>query len=451
VNVTEEQITANHHRLLIDVKPEDYLPKVDEELKALSKRVQLDGFRKGKVPVGITRKFYGNAVLADELNKMVNDAANNFIKEKEWKLIGQLLPYKVKDQTIDIAQPDSYIFGFEAGIIPDFAMPDLKSKNFTKEKVIVTEKMIGDEIERLKSAYGERTYPDEAQETDVLSGELRELNENGEEKENGISGSSSFALDAIRDAAIKSQLLNLKKDESVSFSIHSAFENEEMIVHNILKIDHETAHGMSDSFRFTLKSIIHIEKANADQQLFDKVFGKGAIETEHDFRQKIKEELETQFDRVAVSRLKNEVQSFVLSNAAIDLPSGFLVKYFEENRKEGEQPLDEDGVQHEMVHIKWNLVAGKVQQEQHLEIKDEELRDEAEKDIRAYFRSDVYFQDRPEELKNLVGTVLKDEKSASRLYSRLLDEKVWSWMLNEINTDSKEVSEEEFYKEHHHH
>ena len=192
MNVTEEQITTNHHRLLIDVKPEDYLSKVDEELKALSKRIQLDGFRKGKVPIGITRKFYGNAVLADELNKMVNDAANNFIKEKEWKLIGQPVPYKVKDQTIDIAQPDSYIFGFEAGVIPDFILPDLKSKNFTKEKVIVTEKMIDDEIERLKSVYGDRTYPEQSQETDALSGEWRELNENGEEKENGISSSSSF-------------------------------------------------------------------------------------------------------------------------------------------------------------------------------------------------------------------------------------------------------------------
>ena len=116
---------------------------------------------------------------------------------------------------------------------------------------------------------------------------------------------------------------------------------------------------MSDQFRFTLKNIIHIEKANVDQQLFDKVFGMGVVETEHDFRQKIKEELETQFDRVAVSRLKNEVQSYILSDAAIDLPSDFLVKYFEENRKEGEQPLDEAGVQHEMVHIKWNLIAGK--------------------------------------------------------------------------------------------
>lgn len=452
MNIQEEELTANHRRIVIDVSPEDYLGSVDQEIKALSKRVQLDGFRTGKVPVGITRKFYGNAVLVEELNKIVNNAADQFIKEKEWKLLGSPLPYRVKDQTIDIAHPDHYVFGFEVGIVPDFRLADLKAQQFQKQAVIVTDKMIDDEVDRLQSIYGERSYPEQSADGDILNGEWKELNDDDTEKENGIASSSSFSLNVIKEDAVKTQLLNLKKDESVDLSIHSAFDNnEELIVHNILKIDHHAAHEMGDRFRFTLRNIIHIEKSEVNQGLFDKAFGKDAVGTEHDFRQKIKEELDREFDRVSVSRLKNDVQAYLLNNSEMELPSDFLVRYLEENREQKEKPMDENSVQNELTHTKWNLIAGRVQRDQQLEIKDEDLRLEAEKEIRAYFGVNPYFDDRPDDLKNLVASVLKDEKSVNRIYSRLLDERVWNWILNDIQTGTQEVSEEEFYKEQHHH
>ena len=70
MNITQEQVGTNHLKVVVNLEPTDYQNKVDDEIKTLSRKISIDGFRPGKVPTGITKKLYGNTILADELNKI---------------------------------------------------------------------------------------------------------------------------------------------------------------------------------------------------------------------------------------------------------------------------------------------------------------------------------------------------------------------------------------------
>src|SRR5215216_6956868 len=117
MNMTQKPITENHIRMKVNVKPEDYLPKVETGIKEYGKKMQMPGFRPGKVPASLAKKMYGNQVLADELDKLLNQQITDYIKENNLNIFGQPLPYDNGVQDININQPQSYEFGFEIGLV----------------------------------------------------------------------------------------------------------------------------------------------------------------------------------------------------------------------------------------------------------------------------------------------------------------------------------------------
>ena len=155
-------------------------------------------------------------------------------------------------------------------------MPSLESKTFEKKVLAVTDEMINEEVDRLRSRFGEREYPEVAGDEDILTGKFEELDENASIKENGINSRPHFLLKRLRIRIAKQQLMSLKKDEVTAINISSAFGNdEEMIIHHILHTDHHAAVHMNDRFRFSLKNIIHVKPAELNQELFNKIYGEG--------------------------------------------------------------------------------------------------------------------------------------------------------------------------------
>ena len=92
MNVVREDIDALNAVLKVEVKPEDYQDKVKETLKSYRKKVNMPGFRPGHVPMGLIQKQYGNSVLAEELNRVVNDSLQKYLSENEVEILGNPIP-----------------------------------------------------------------------------------------------------------------------------------------------------------------------------------------------------------------------------------------------------------------------------------------------------------------------------------------------------------------------
>ena len=78
------------------------LQLVANKLKELKKRANLKGFRPGMVPLQIIKNMYGKGIFIEEINKIVSEKINNFIKENKIKIIGEPKPENNAIDNIDI-------------------------------------------------------------------------------------------------------------------------------------------------------------------------------------------------------------------------------------------------------------------------------------------------------------------------------------------------------------
>ena len=78
--------------ITIDIERNDFEEKVNEVLSDYRKKANIPGFRKGHVPMGMIKKQYETAVTADEVNKLLQENLDHYIKEEKLNLLGNPLP-----------------------------------------------------------------------------------------------------------------------------------------------------------------------------------------------------------------------------------------------------------------------------------------------------------------------------------------------------------------------
>ena len=446
MNITQEIMNDNHLKLVVNVQPEDYTAKLTDEIKSLSKKISMKGFRPGKVPVGMTRKMYGNSVLAEHLDKLLNESVLAYIKEHDLKVLGQPIPFEVRHQQFDVNSLQAYDFGFELGLIPPFELPELDTKTLEKKVLLISDDMLQEEIERVRSIHGERSLPEKVGEDDILYGEWKELGADGELKENGISSTSSFAMKLVKDDVSRQLFLNLNKKESTDIAVKPAFGNDmELIIHNILKTDHHVADQMGEKFRFTLLNIHHVEKAGLDQAFFDKAFGEGAVHNEEEMKERIKADLSREYVKYAETRFDRELQDMLINETEMSLPVEFLRKLIHSNKQEDDAVLDEQQLVQALQQVKWDLIHDKLLRDNNVAITREELTGRARKDIANYYGGEEFFQNNTGELDRLAESLLNDEKYANRLRDQVLNDKVFELLKSKISAIEKPVDQHEFF------
>ena len=151
MNITRENIDELNAVVKVDIAKEDYAGKVDKILKDYRKNANIPGFRKGHVPMGMVKKQYGQAVLVDEVNKLLQDSLNKYLTEEKLDVLGNPIP---KEQENFDWEKDNYSFEFELGLAPEFEVDlDLK-KPVTKYNIVADEKMVNDQIESIQKQYG---------------------------------------------------------------------------------------------------------------------------------------------------------------------------------------------------------------------------------------------------------------------------------------------------------
>ena len=101
MDIKQQNIDKLNAVLHVKVEQSDYEERIDEVLKDYRKKANVDGFRPGKVPMGIIKKLYYTPVLVDEVNKLVSDSLFNFLKDNNVKILGEPLPHKEEGKQID--------------------------------------------------------------------------------------------------------------------------------------------------------------------------------------------------------------------------------------------------------------------------------------------------------------------------------------------------------------
>ena len=437
MNITKEQIDELNAVVKVAISKEDYQEKVDTILKDYRKQANIPGFRKGQVPMGLIKKQYGKAVLVDEVNKLLQDNLNKYLTEEKLDVLGNPLPKQQEDFDWD---SDHLDFEFELGLAPNFEVKLKTKKAITHYKIVADKKMIDEQVERIQKQYGKLVSKTEVGKSDEVSGIFTNEAEEIENK-------TTIELSKIKSKNALEALIGKKAGESVTLKTKGLFK-EDYLLPSALGIAKEKAEKLNIEVTFTLEEINEREPAVLDQELFDKLFGKDNVKTEKELTDRIKEDSEKQFEQQADQKLLNDITERLIDETKFDLPSEFLKKWIQIS---GEKMLSEDEASDEFEKsekgLRYQLIEGKLIQENELQVQLEELKEFAKGFIKSQMAQYGHLDPKEEELENIATRVLGNQDEVKRLSEQLMSQKLLTLYKEKANLKVKEVNYEDFVKE----
>lgn len=453
--VTQQEVAPLHKQLNITINKEDYLPQFEKSLKEYGRKANIPGFRKGMVPAGLIKKMYGPSLFTDEVLRTVDKEVFRFIEEEKLDIFAQPLPVEFNLGQLDVNNPNNYTFTFEVGMKPDFQLPDLGKEKMKRYKVTVTDEMVNEEVERLRTRYGNMTEPEEVTGDDnVLNLTFTEIDAEGNVVEGGVQKDNSLLVKYFSES-FRPSLIGKKANDSFDLSLEDAFaDKEKEWVLQDLGLDSATGRH----FRATITKVGLVEARELNEEFFAQLFPNQEIKTEEEFRNKIKEELQAQWDAESRNQLQHSLYHVLLEHTHIDFPADFLKRWLKTQGQDNQPKTDEE-VEQEfpsfLNQLKWSLVSEKMVRDHNITVEQEDLRNFAKQQLLGYMGMNAMDEEQ-EWIRDYIDRMMKDRKYVEDAYHKLQTQKIFDWAEGQVNAEETAISRDEFIHmnqehQHHHH
>ena len=444
MNVVEEKIDNLNAVLRVKISKEDYAEKVEKTLNDYRKQANIPGFRPGKTPIGIIKKKYGKAILAEELNKAVNQSLFDFISKNNIQVLGNPLPKSDEEVKGDFENPTDFEFAYEIGVSPEFKL-NIDKASFDYLKIDISNEMLDKEIENLARRYGKLVSTETVGEKDMVLGKFTEL-DGDKPKEGGISNTSTISMEFIPESGAKKNLLGAKiGDEFVIDPKEVSKGSTDMAA--MLAIKKEEAETLNSLFNFQITEIKKMIPAEVNQELFDKLFGAGAISSEAELRQRISDDLTRMFSADSDRVFNNAISKKLIEETPIDLPESFLKRWIAATNENTTIEKVEQDFESYRNGLKWQLIQNKL-------IKENDVKVDPQ-DAINYVKSMMINQyaqygiPAPEdaELDKYAKNALSNKEEANRIYDNLYQTKIFTLLKGMVKLNEKTLSYEKFIEE----
>ena len=453
--VTQQEVAPLHKQFSVTINKEDYLPQFEKSLKEYSKKANIPGFRKGMVPAGLIKKMYGSSLFTDEVLKTVDKEVFKFIEDEKLEIFAQPLPVDMNLGQLDVNNPNNYTFTFEVGMKPDFQLPDLSKEKIKRYKVAVTDDMINEEVERLRTRYGNMTEPETVTGDDnVLNVTFIETDAAGNEAEGGVRKDNSLLVKYFSES-YRPSLIGKKKDDTLQLTVADAFgDKEREWILNDLGLDSAT----DKHFKVLITKVGLVEPRELNEEFFAQLFPNGEIKTEDAFRNRVKEELQKQWDAESRNQLHHSLYHILLEHTQIDFPAEFLKRWIK-TQGESQQPKTDEEVENEfpsfLNQLKWTLITDKIVQDNGIQVQQDDLRQFAKEQLLGYMGMQTLDEEQ-QWVRDYIDRMMKDRKYVEDAYNRLQTQKMFDWAETKIDAVETPVTKEEFIHmneehQHHHH
>lgn len=454
--VTQQDVAPLHKQLSITLQKEDYLPSFEKSLKDYSKKANIPGFRKGMVPAGLIKKMYGSSLFTDEVLRTVDKEIFKYLEDEKLDIFAQPLPVDMNLQQLDVNSPAAYTFTFEVGMKPEVHLSDLGQETLKRYKVNVTDEMVNEEVERLRTRYGNMTEPEsvEGEET-VLNVTFIETDAEGNEVEGGIRKDNSILVKYFNES-FRPKLIGLKKDDTIQLSPDEAFdEKEKQWILQDLGLDSATG----GHFKLVITKLGLVEPRDLNEEFFTQLFPNQEVKTEEEFRSKIREELQKQWDAESRNQLQHTLYHALLDHTKIDFPEAFLKRWLKTQNGEDKEPKTDEQVEAEFPNfinqLKWTLIMDELQKKGNVQVQQDDVRAFAKQQLLGYMGMNAMDEEQ-DWVRDYIDRMMKDRKYVEDAYNRIQTQKIFDWAETQVNAVETPISKEEFLHmneehQHHHH
>lgn len=449
-SVTRENIGLLNDKLTVQLSKEDYYSGFEQSLKKYAKTANIPGFRKGMVPAGLVKKMYGQGVFSDEILRKVEAELNSYLDQEKLEIFAQPLPLDNDAAKLDMNAPVDYTFSFEIGLKPAFEI-DPKNIKVTRYKIIVTDEMVQEEVERLQIRNGKMNEPETVTGDDnVLNVTFIECDADGNEIENGVRKDNSLLVKYFEEN-FRKNFLGKKLGDAVVLQLSNAFEDKEKEA--ILGDLGLTKEDGDKYFKLQITKLGLVEKADLNEEFFLSVYPNTEIKTEADFRAAVKTEIEGHFDQQSRNQVFDQVYHHLLDHTPMEFPENFLKRWLQTG---GEQPKTAEEAETDYPNfanqLKWTLVSSKIIQDNKIEVLPDDIRDFAKQQLFSYMGGQLgALGDNQQWVDDYANRMMQDRKFVEDSYHRISTDKMFNLLEGQVTATEEPISAKDFAEKLHHH
>ena len=278
MNISVKDLTSVDKEVTINATREDIQPKFDKAFKKYQGKINMPGFRPGRVPLGIVKKRFGNDIEIEEINKYVQEVFEKDVVE-EHNPVGeaQMLDLQWENDQLEVV--------FKIGTKPKFELTDISKVRVSKMVHDVTDKEVQEEIDRSLERDG-----------------------NWEEVETKIDKNSKVIADVVSldDAGNmvdsetdKDQTIDMRQDGAKDFL--KALKGKKLGDVVDMKLEED---GEKDHFRITVNKVLKLHLAEMNEEFIKKNSNQEAS-NEDEFRSYLKSKIQEYYDQSANDMFRN--------------------------------------------------------------------------------------------------------------------------------------------------
>lgn len=437
MQITRNNIDELNAILKVQIVSEDYQEQVTKILKDYRKKADIPGFRKGFVPMGLIKKQYGEAIEMDEVNKLLQKSLNDYLVDEKLDIMASPIPVDG-----DIKKTDGvFEFKYDIAFKPKFSIELEKMKGITKHEILLDDELVDKQVKNYATRYGKITSQEEVGENSNVVVEVEGLKVEGDSPSKTITISPSD----IKGKRNLGKIISKKVGDVIEYKTKNLFLDNDKLA-QFLGVTVEELDTLE--VKFIIKEISISEGHEINKDLFDKVYGEGKVETEEDFRNKIKEDASKAYSRHVEEYFVNKVSEELVNKSKIELPKEFLKKWIKIN---AENPMTEDEVNEEFEKstegLKYQLIEQKIFEDYKIQIELDDVKEEAKEMIKEQMAQFGQNNMSDEELDNIINSVISNQDEVNRISNIVKVKKLTKLYIEKIPFKIKKLSLEAFMKE----
>jgi len=449
MNITFEAPDKVNGLMTITLEKEDYQGEVDKTLKDYRKRAQVPGFRPGQTPMGMIKRQYGTAVKVDVVNKLLGEKLYEYVQKNNIQMLGEPLPNESQEPQ-DIEKDDALTFKFDIAVAPEFKAELTDKDKIDFYNITVDDKLIDQQVEMYQSRGGqyEKVEAYDGEQRDMLKGDLRELDADGNVKEGGIEVADAVLMPQYMKVDDQKKLFDGSKlGDVITWNPRKAYPDSDVEVSSLLKIEKDQVAEHTGDFTYQITEISRFVKAEVNQQLFDQVFGEGAVKDEKEFRQKISDQIAQQFKADSDYKFLLDVRAHMEKKVGkLEFPEAILKRVMLNKNQDKGVDFVEKNFEASIKELGWHLIKEQLVAANNIKIEDDDLKAVAKEAARAQF-AQYGMSNVPEEyLDNYAQEMLKKRENVDGLVDRAIDVKLTAALKQVVKLNEKSISLEDFQK-----
>ncbi len=445
MQVTLEKTGDLEGRVKVEVTQNDYLDKVNKELKEIGRTRVIPGFRKGHVSIDQLRRRFGKEVKSHVLNEEVYRSVIEYIRENKLEVLGEPLPVEVKEINLD---DTDYTFEYEVGLAPAIEANIDKEITVPFYTIEVSDEMVKEQDTALCERFGAQVPGEEVDAKALVKGAIMQLNADGtvNTEENAIQVVDGIVAPMyFTDKDQAALFLGKKVGDKVVFNPFKTCNGNAAELASMLHIEKDRTAEVTGDFEMAISEIIVLKPAEHGEEFYKEVFPGNTVTTEEEYFAELRKMIASQLLPNSDHLFNRDVQKELMTRFGnFDLPAEFLKKWLVA-RNEG---LTSENVNEEYdkmaPSIRWELLRGKIAENLDIKVTDDDMLQFAKALAFQQFAQYGMTNMDDETITNYARRILEDKNYLGRMREDVGNRKLFNAIKALVNLDAKAVSLDEF-------